>query len=305
MCSSDLGSDYFNVSATGIVKIGSDTVPVVTSTAPSIALSSSASSGSSTTALRSDATIAAFDATTPAALSASAATGSINYAARRDHVHPTTGLQLTSEKSQANGYASLDASTKVPIAQIPTGSTSTTVSLGDHTHTTDWGTSSGTATTVTNTTTESSLWSFTLPANTLGTANGVHVKMFGTMVNNSGANRAYTISVKYGATTIFSDALANIGANAASRAWVIDLTLGAANATNSQTLIGTMSVSSTASATTGTGDLNSADTITQRTFYGTSAEDSTADKTFNVTITFPANTSTQTWTRTFGSADMA
>lgn len=41
----------------------------------------------------------------------------------------------TANKGAASGYASLDASTKVPIAQIPTGSTSSTVALGNHTHT--------------------------------------------------------------------------------------------------------------------------------------------------------------------------
>jgi len=44
---------------------------------------------------------------------------------------PHTGYQKESEKAAASGYASLDGSTKVPIAQIPTGTTSTTVALGD------------------------------------------------------------------------------------------------------------------------------------------------------------------------------
>lgn len=43
--------------------------------------------------------------------------------------------ESTANKGAANGYASLDSGTKVPIAQIPTGSTSSTVSLGNHTHT--------------------------------------------------------------------------------------------------------------------------------------------------------------------------
>lgn len=54
-----------------------------------------------------------------------------------DHValaDPHTQYQKESEKGAANGYASLSASTKIPIAEIPTGTSSTTVSLGDHTH---------------------------------------------------------------------------------------------------------------------------------------------------------------------------
>lgn len=44
---------------------------------------------------------------------------------------PHTGYQKESEKAAASGYASLDAGTKVPIAQLPTGTSSSTVALGD------------------------------------------------------------------------------------------------------------------------------------------------------------------------------
>jgi hypothetical protein len=44
---------------------------------------------------------------------------------------PHTGYQKESEKAQASGYASLDGDTKVPIAQLPTGTTGTTVALGN------------------------------------------------------------------------------------------------------------------------------------------------------------------------------
>lgn len=40
----------------------------------------------------------------------------------------------TSEKAAANGVASLDGTTKVPIAQLPTGTSSSTVATGDHAH---------------------------------------------------------------------------------------------------------------------------------------------------------------------------
>lgn len=46
-----------------------------------------------------------------------------------------TGAEQTANKGAAGGYASLDGSTKVPIAQVPTGTTGTTVALGNHTHT--------------------------------------------------------------------------------------------------------------------------------------------------------------------------
>lgn len=45
-----------------------------------------------------------------------------------------TGAEQTANKGAVNGYAGLDGTTKVPIAQLPTGTSSTQVALGNHTH---------------------------------------------------------------------------------------------------------------------------------------------------------------------------
>lgn len=47
---------------------------------------------------------------------------------------PHSQYQLDSVKGAANGYAGLDSGGKVPIGQLPTGATSSTVALGDHNH---------------------------------------------------------------------------------------------------------------------------------------------------------------------------
>lgn len=47
---------------------------------------------------------------------------------------PHTQYQKESERGVANGYASLDANTKIPVAQIPTGTAAGTVATGDHGH---------------------------------------------------------------------------------------------------------------------------------------------------------------------------
>lgn len=60
---------------------------------PALTFSTTNSAGVASTAMRTDATIAIFDGTVPAALG-TAATGSAAFAARRDHVHPTTGLAV-------------------------------------------------------------------------------------------------------------------------------------------------------------------------------------------------------------------
>lgn len=45
-----------------------------------------------------------------------------------------TVVEVVARKGAANGYASLDGTTKVPIAQVPTGTTASTVALGNHNH---------------------------------------------------------------------------------------------------------------------------------------------------------------------------
>jgi hypothetical protein len=62
-------------------------------------------------------------------------------AAPTSHTHPQSDVanltadlaakEATANKGAASGYASLDSSSKVPITQLPTGSTSSTVAIGN------------------------------------------------------------------------------------------------------------------------------------------------------------------------------
>lgn len=49
-----------------------------------------------------------------------------------DDDHPQ--YEKKAGKAAANGYASLDSAVKVPLAQVPTGTTAATVALGNHDH---------------------------------------------------------------------------------------------------------------------------------------------------------------------------
>jgi hypothetical protein len=50
--------------------------------------------------------------------------------------HTHAAYQLTSEKNAANGYAGLDANSKVAFAELPVGTTGSTVASGNHNHNT-------------------------------------------------------------------------------------------------------------------------------------------------------------------------
>lgn len=69
------------------------------------------------------------------ALSGKAATSHTHTASNITDFSTAADARITAQKATANGIASLDATTKIPVAQLPTGTTSTTVSLGNHTHT--------------------------------------------------------------------------------------------------------------------------------------------------------------------------
>ena len=68
------------------------------------------------------------------ALAGKAATSHTHTASQVTDFSTAADARITAAKGVASGIASLDSGTKIPIAQIPTGSTSTTVSLGNHTH---------------------------------------------------------------------------------------------------------------------------------------------------------------------------
>ncbi len=110
---SSLGFAWGNYnSPAGTFNFPSDTItsPGAASFAtPSIALGSSAAGGAASTVIRSDATIAAFDATAPVtqAIGDSAAVGSAAFAARRDHKHgmPAFGSPVAVGAANADGTA--------------------------------------------------------------------------------------------------------------------------------------------------------------------------------------------------------
>jgi len=109
----------------------------------------------------------------------------------------------------------------------------------------------------------------TIPANLLGTIGGtLRVIANGTFLNNSGSNRTLTLTMKYGGTTVVSQASGNFGASASPGSWTGIFTLtNASGTTNSQ--IGSF----IANGTSGGGTA-----LTPWGKTGTSAVDSTAQQ---------------------------
>jgi hypothetical protein len=105
-------------------------------------------------------------AATQTAAEATAASALSTHAGAAD---PHSGYQKESEKAAASGYASLDAGSKVPIAQLPTGTSGVTVALGDAAAALD-ATHAAAADPHTGYLKESDVSGFTTPAVVLGSA---------------------------------------------------------------------------------------------------------------------------------------
>lgn len=135
--------------------------------------------------------------------------------------------------------------------------------------------------------------SYSVPGGLLGTNRLLRINLNGLWNNASGAGRTVTVTVSYGATTLWSDVSASI-ATGNTLPWNMQFVLSANNATNSQRLGGLVTLGSTLAAATGNGDLASDETTGFTPVRGTSAINSTAVQTLNVAITFSGGTNN--WT---------
>lgn len=139
-----------------------------------------------------------------------------------------------------------------------------------------------TDTNVVDTTTETDIYRYSVPANTLGSSRALRLTLYGRYQNNTGANRTFTIKAKYGATTFFDGSTPNIASSADYRAVTIEVTLLANGATNSQEAFGEVNIGGVpGSGSWGTNGNN----VLSSLAYTTMSIDSTAAADLAVTIT--------------------
>jgi hypothetical protein len=127
---------------------------------------------------------------------------------------------------------------------------------------------------------ENTLYSFSIPGNTIGATGILRCRFIADFLNNTGANQTGTLRIKLGATTIFASGSGNIATNAGRR--VLDLDFILANLTTGSQRLGGRAHMGAAGASTGEGDI-AATVIVNGTEYGTAAEDTTSAKTLAIT----------------------
>jgi hypothetical protein len=155
------------------------------------------------------------------------------------------------------------------------------------------------STTISNTVTETAIYSYTIPGGTLGASDALSLTLLSEFLNNSGANRGFTVRVKFGGSTVIDITTGNqLGSNAARRINKLEITLSARGSTSSQIVtldVAQMSVASFGTVTTGTGAAYSQGTVAARLHSGALSVDTTSNQTLEVTIELSTNLSTLEW----------
>jgi hypothetical protein len=133
-------------------------------------------------------------------------------------------------------------------------------------------------------TTETTIYSYSVPANTLGTNKALRITIGGNILANSGTD-TLTIRIKYGATTMWDDS-EDFAVTAVLRSFRLEAILAAGNSTSVQNLIGSLT-SSSGVLTTGIGQW--AGTEIGGTINGAATEDSTGALTLDITAEHSVN----------------
>lgn len=142
---------------------------------------------------------------------------------------------------------------------------------------------------------ENAIFTNTIPANYMGPDGAVRVRIFGTILNNTGNNRTVRIRLKFGGTTLYDDTSGNLGSTANARAFWIEILVMNAGATNAQKLTGFLTISSNGAPTVGNGEVTTTNSLNS-TIYGIAGStDTTADAVISVTNQFSASSANLVW----------
>jgi hypothetical protein len=160
-----------------------------------------------------------------------------------------------------------------------------------------------TATTTIETNTETSITSYSIPGNLLGTNKAIHLHYKGAFKNSSGAGRIPVLKVKLGAT-VFTLTYASITSRTDPRHFLLDVYITNNASASSQIVHITTLLFGSRSTSTGAPVVDFFNTGTNTCFGGglttTATEDTTSAKTLDVTWTNVNTTSDESFQRGIG-----
>lgn len=150
---------------------------------------------------------------------------------------------------------------------------------------------SGSSIVISNTVNETTLWTNTIPAGSLGTNKTAVLNAVGYLIQNATASAAYTIRVYVNDTKVYDDVTVAYSQSAYARIWRISMWLSALDSTTSELLTINYLAGTAGAGTTGTGRLNSSSASNVGLVRSTAlTEDSTSDISVKITVA-PASAS--------------
>ena len=167
---------------------------------------------------------------------------------------------------------------------------------------------SATTVDVANTVTETSIYTFTIKANDMGTDRVLRLALSGDYLHNATGTDTCAISVKFGGTTFWKSSLDSGGATSVNRhPWVMRLEIQNMGATNSQAIFGTIDSERCDEPlpTTGVGHALTQVTVNRGLFTsfgatGLGTIDTTVDQKLDITATWTAASANNSWRKRVG-----
>jgi hypothetical protein len=141
------------------------------------------------------------------------------------------------------------------------------------------------------------VYSFAIPANQLGTQNGVRLRLYGTYLNDDGTSRNLRVRIKFGGVTLWDDELGSIANSSATRGVFLDVQLFNAGTNATQRLGGLLSLSGPGNATTGSGGFNATSAGGLAALSASGTVSTTSAQTLEVTVQHNASDANLSFTR--------
>ena len=142
---------------------------------------------------------------------------------------------------------------------------------------------------ISNTTSETTLYSFTVPGGTMGPNSTLRFEITGDFLKTPASSHSLTLRIKFGGTTLFADTHTSIGPETNVAPVIINIDLNNKDSLSSQFIHGDFTIGNRQTApTTGIGTITASSFIdaTIASALGSSSADTTSDQTFEVTVQF-------------------
>jgi len=153
---------------------------------------------------------------------------------------------------------------------------------------------------ITNTTSETTLYSYTIGAGDLSTDKTVELSIYGDILQNNGS-QSFVLRVKLGATTLYEDTSSAVSNSATRYPFSMKVRVSALGSTSSQWMSGEVMVPSP-SATTGLGDANTDEGRIFAAIANSATEDSTGSLALAVTIQWTNASTLQSFRKKYAQA---